>query len=248
MTRIVLPRVAALLGMVAVVGLMMLWIALSPRLWQVWVFPLVSFVVLQVIALKSPHRATFFKLADYVHYGLIGSAVGVASLYVLNGGLVDRLSLLIERHVLTQERAGIDATTPALNASLSETRAASKSQTEAAGQCGPDADYARYLNEAIGSQGKTISYAPASTRRCYDAYRTRLKLASLESELQQSINRRAAVEVRLKALDQELLPVNSATGDGATLSELQVRFLMIPTLILLGVSIKLGKTTHSLLV
>ncbi len=51
---------------------------------------------------------------------------------------------------------------------------------------------------------------------------------------------------RLADINNDLKITEATPAGPATLDELQIRFIMVPTLILLGASIKLGKTTYSL--
>jgi hypothetical protein len=214
-----------------------------PNYWPVSAFPLVTLVVFQGIALSGwsgTHR--LFSITDYLYYALIGGVVGVGSIYVLNGGAAERLNLLLEHEALSRELAVIENNLPDL-AKVLEQPAPIPPTAEEWTSC-MDAQ----LQERLRTPSSSSAGSKLPTLRidvCRGYFEALAQREARQRDYARLVARRDTIRHRLPGLETEIADRSQVRLVGQTYDELLLQLLVVPTLILIGVTMKLGKTTKA---
>ncbi len=206
------------------VGLCFLFQDYRRDFWPVFVFPALTLVVFQCVALSSwSRKRKLFLVFDYVYYLVVGAVIGVVAMYVMEGGLVADFKETRERERLTDQRSQIEAKLKTARARLTEL-AARRFDMAAVRAC---------LASNVAGRTRT-NLQDAAAQEC-EAFFER---QSLPGQI------RVLEEEHRDVMDQE---TRLATTKPAGASKHpQLKYVLIPTVLLCAITLKLGKTTESL--
>ena len=215
-----------------------------PEFWPVSAIPFFTLLVFQTVALSgSPHVDKIFNATEWVYYAIIGGVVGVGSLYVLNGGAATRLNLLLEQESLQRERTTIEL----------QLRGVTKAAEAAAPVASDD-----FLKACIAAQVQERLQRPMSPGvsrgnipvprldACQGYFEGLARWQSQRSDFTRLTERLSEINQRLPALQKALLENHAIPLVGQSYNDLRLQYLVIPTLVLVGVTMKLGKTTRAM--
>ena len=240
--KIVPMKMIAILVIVTFgLALTTLWLRF-PNYWPVSFLPLVSLVVFQVIALSKwswAHR--FFSITDYFYYALIGGVVGVGSIYVLNGGAAERLNLLLEHEALSRELGAIESDLPDLAKVLEQPAPVPPTAEEWTSCLG--AQLQERLRTPSSADGSTFPALRIDVCRGY--FEALAQREARQRHYAHLVARRNTIRQRMPGLETEIAERSQVRLVGQTYDELLLQLLVVPTLILIGVTMKLGKATKA---
>lgn len=221
-----------------------LWL---PNFWPTFLIPAAVFLVLQLLAIGSwRQKETLFKVTDYVYYLLIGTVIALGSRFILQAEQVEALDEILETKSMQHRLKQIDAELPRLQSDLEVSRrseAAKDPQFVADCQREQLAIRLRLRGRTESEQRELLRFDPCES---YFALMDKITVLPIRiSSLQQE---HIASSARLKEL--KFKDGSSTLETGATRSRdprrLELEFLWAPMLLLVGVAIKLSKTTCSL--
>ena len=199
-----------------------------PLYWPVYVCPALMFLPLQAFALSNySWKERLFTYSDYVYYVIVGGVIGVGGLYVLQGDLVSQLN---EKH----ERVSVKEHLSAIKTDLATSRARLRELESRRPK--PDA-----LAECfrLYGQGKTRTNLPDPARElCDQQISDHEEATRLQIDIPIMDGKRARVESRKAELEAERRPKER---------NLEIQFIWAPTLLVAAITLKLGKTTATLM-
>jgi hypothetical protein len=232
-------------GLIVGLALLTAWLVFDPHPWQVIAIPLLSLICFQVIAFRCASAKVLFQLTDYIYYLVVGGVVGVGSLYVLNGAAVNRFNSLFELQSLTQELASIQHSIPSLTKSL-EQMGEPPANDEFLASCLTQDLQNRLRAQMQASNSRTAPLAVTRLDLCRGYFQRQAQRASLQRELDHLVRRQHEIPGRVEELKKGIEENSTPLTALPPFKELTLRFLFIPTLVLIGITMKLGKTTYLL--
>lgn len=198
---------------------------LYPHLWLVFVAPGLSLLFFQVLALcRWAGKSRLFVFTDYLYYGLIGAAVVLASAYLGQGEIISFFRTQVEREQQKAELASARTRLRALQGNWPN------------GWGPPDqstVDECIRPSVPMGGPGLGGEEAVRKLGRC-GAVLTILREGEELYRLPDRIR-------HLESLEKEpVVPTPQPQRP------LKVQFVWLPTVVLVGITLKLGKTTAAL--
>ena len=240
MNRNVIPVACFVIIIAALVALY--WVIFDPHPWSHMAVPLVVIgLSFQAIAVWGGTGAKpFFQFLDYIHYGVVGTAVGVVSLYLLNVAGVERLNLYLEQQSLKQE---LQSTVTTVKDLQDEVALPEPTDDDFRKAC-----FEQDLQRRLREQGNPREGATPVLRidPCRGAFDMMARKSSAKRALEASIAREKTIKTRLGQIDSEIVQIDSRSAGPPSFEELRLRFMLFPTLIFFGAAIKLGKTTQGI--
>jgi hypothetical protein len=223
-------------GTLAIAALIALgnWCYWKPHFWQLAVFPGISFLILQWLAFRRRTSPRVFLWADYVYYALIGGAIVLGSQFLRNADLVSYLDGQLEAVTLTRQIANLDGEISLLK------------QSQATAPKPPDEEIERCLAENMRLSARR-PLKESSVREidlCQGLFYSSQQAAMVPIKITNAENDRAVAVARLKVLGSIAAP--STIARSIALDDLINQFIWYPMFVLIGISIKLGKTTAGL--
>lgn len=216
-----------------------------PNFWPTFLVPAAVFLGLQMVALRQwSHKETLFKVTDYIYYLLIGGIVALGSHYLLQAEQVGALDAILETKSLQQRIRQIETDLPILRSDLhSAQRSAAATDPNFVAQCRTDQMLERRRGQRDGDRLQAPLIDPCQG---YFAVMDKVvllpsRIASLEQELAISTSRLRELESTGNASTSE-----HSGSRAPKVWRLELEFRWVPMLLLIGIAIKLGKTTSSL--
>lgn len=217
-----------------------------PNFWQLFIVPWVSLSMFQTIALsKWKHKKFMFKCTDYIYYMLIGGVVAIGSQYLFKADTVTTFNTMLEIDRLKSRLEIIDMEIPRLREALKRAKIAYENiDEETFKSC-----FAKSLRESQFPKDKKrppfemkIDFCQYILDLIADKHLLPRRIESLERE-------RSHVSVRLELVERKKVSLPhgganlSAVGSRAELLNLSLELIWVPTILLVGITFKLGKTT-----
>jgi len=237
-----MSRITVLIGVVVISAGMVALALIYPVFWMVFIVPCLFFIPLQLFALSRwRHKEAVFKCTDYGYYLLIGAVVSLGSRYLDQREMITQYEKGAEASRLHGQVYWLDIELPRLRQKLTSAKIAAENlDPDFAAQC---------LKERASKimQRLPIDAPPSPlTAYCNGYYFPTL---AETVELPTNI---ADLEQKRETYAQELtaLQSNQSNGDLSSAArrphEQDLMFIWFPMLLLIGVTLKLGKTTCAL--
>jgi hypothetical protein len=218
-----------------------LWL---PSLWPSFVIPGIAAVALQTIALGAwKKKEFFFKIADYAYYLLIGGVAVLGSQLWLRAEEAKEVDAAVNIRNLENVVTSAHRTLPVLRAEL-----------ESSLQRLASADRAfttHCRTEQMLSQMRKVDQEKRNVAvidPCLGFFTLERRASLLPSEIDEVERERAEAQERLERLKSRhpTAAVAKQPDPKATRVRAEVELRWVPLFILLGIAIKLGKTTCAL--
>ena len=164
------------------------------------------------------------------------TVIGVGSIYVLNSEAFNRFISLQELQSLTWELTSVKQSIPSVARQLNEQMAVPRPDEEFLKSCLSKALQVRVPNSRTGRP------AVAEPDPCKGYAESLARGESLQREHDRLVRRQNEIPGRIAELEKVVASSSSPT---ASFRELTLRFVFIPTLVLMGFAAKLGKATYS---
>ena len=217
------------------------------------ILPAFTFLLFQFIALSNiEHKETIFKYTDYVYYALIGGILGVGSMYFLNNDMLELLKQDQSRQVTIALISEVESEIKYLVHTISaENEALSEAKKEFEGyisrmpihllkKCGFDSQTVPRQKDPYLLNGCEIYRYLES--RVKDLYRRVDQFNDRKSHVTERLNELKIEENNLsKQIDKIKKEINMVS-----VFQVKVSLIWIPLFLLLGLALKIGKTTSSL--
>lgn len=234
-------RQTALIGVAAISAGLLTATWFFPVFWMVFVVPCISLIAFQWVALSGwRHKEVLFKYTDYAYYLLIGTIVGLGSRYLDQRELIEQFEKGVEATNLERNLERLDAELSRLRDRLKSAKPTSdETNTLFAAMCIRE----RALKQDIAPRPQDSPGILSGA--CDDYFSSLIEAAGLPDRI-------AAVEREHQTTRQQLTNIrvqerdDQSSSAATSLRAYEVMFIWFPTLLLFGVTLKLGKTTNAL--